>query len=80
MTAIVVPVPGGRCGVSAPLGEWQTAGHFCNYPGGKDGRVTMACDDRDSATRLAFFVNQRVKAKADLAASRAYAERMEAAE
>lgn len=75
MTARVVTEPNGIF-VEAPLQDWQTAGHFEDFPA-SDMPVRLGMTSPRAATATAHYVNARVQAKADLAASRAYAEQTE---
>jgi len=75
MTARVVTGANGIF-VEATLAEWQAAGHFEDFPP-TDMPVRLGMTSPRAAAATAHYVNTRVKARADLAAARAYAEQME---
>lgn len=71
MTAILVPVPGGRVGVKAPLPEWQAAGHFMAWPASPGAAPVFSCAGPDEARRMADYVNRTIAARAERQAASA---------
>lgn len=70
MTARVVPMPGGKIGVRAPLHDWHDAGRFLHFQNKADADVDLGCQNHREAARVAQYVNGQVEAKARLRAAK----------